>query len=663
MMPTMRLTRPAVVLAAAAATVAGLSGPAAASGSRPVVASHAAAAGRTAADSLRARAAAELSQALLIARSSGVERRRALVAAGTAAAAGTTPVIPTPGSLTLLESACSIDEGGGSSSGSSSGSGSAARSAGDATLAAATPHAVLEELIPAGHLSGPAGSDVLDYRLAATPRIVSAGITARSARTGAPLWSRTVTGTKNSLPPFPDADRVGAAHRPGVLLVDESIPLFENGTHASSLTVTAISGAGKTLWRKTLTGSISSTSSSITETDVPVLVGDIHERKGSGHDLLIDIVNETTTFSSLSDSGEVEPDVLSATDGSVTPVGTPLTSSAGAPLAVPVPDLNHDGLDDVAISVPGTRGKGHIVTERGNTGAVIWTSSNVPVQDSAEVEPVGFVSHAHTQDLAVDSFAGDHPRESLVNGATGKLLWTHPGLCAFDIGRAGAHRRPAVGLVTQVSTSGSPKTATTRVTVAARALHGSLIFAKSVTAKATAKKTAHSTSDTEEVSPFGDAQPDGSTDVLVKVVATVGSATASKTVLLSGRDGSEVTDPNGVPTDGSLQRGAGTDLVKTIKAASTKRPFMVAGYDAATGKRLYRVAVSGTRKLRPEIEYGVRLTGHHCSDLVINGEGKTGSFVGLFDAKAQPLWTVHADSDRLSGGHVTRSKRPKAFCV
>jgi hypothetical protein len=529
-----------------------------------------------------------------------------------------------------------------------------------ASSAAAGTTAVLAELIPAGHLHG-SGADVLDYRLGATRAGFSAGITARSARTGAALWSRTLTGTKESIPfPFPDVDRVGAARRPGVLLVNESIPV-QNGTHPATLTVKAVSGAGKTLWTKSLTGSVTLNGSGETETDVPVVVGDIHDRVGSGHDLLIDLVNATTSFSTDTDSGEVEPDVLSAVDGSISPVGTPVTSTAGEPTAVPVPDLSHDGLDDIAVTVPRTPTTGQVVAERGDTGATLWTTKRVPL--IGEVQPIGFVSHAHTQDLTVETFGRAGLRETLLDGTSGKVLWTHPGECAFDIGRAGVHRRPAVGVVTSSGEQTGSRSAVTRVTVAAVAAHGSLVFRRSVVAKATSNKDVHSASGTEIITPFDDVQPDGSTDLLVKVAATAGKVTAAKTVIVSGRDGAEITSPNGTPADGSLQRGSGTDLVKEIKASSPKHSITVAGYDAAAGRKLYAEAVAGTRRLHPEVVYGVRVTGHHCSDLVVNAEGRTGSFVGLFDAKAQPLWIVRASSGRLTGGHVTRSKRPKVFCV
>jgi hypothetical protein len=252
---------------------------------------------------------------------------------------------------------------------------------------------------------------------------------------------------------------------------------------------------------------------------------------------------------------------------------------------------------------------------------------------------------------------------SLVDGTTGRLLWTHRAVCAFDIGHAGAHLHRAVGLVTEADNKESRKSSTSRVTMVARAAHGRVIVRRTVTAIAKSKHASHSASSTVGVTPFGDIQPDRAADLLVMVSATVGSSSVSKTVMLSGRNGAEIPAVNGLPTDGSLQRGEGTDLVKAMKGSTSAGPATIAGYDAATGKRFYRRGIARTRGLHSLLAYGIRVTGHHCSDLVVNAVGATGSFTGLLDAKGDPLWTVRAGAGRITGGHVTVAKAPKAFCV
>jgi hypothetical protein len=667
MMLDMHLNRLMTLVATIALAVVGVAGQAYGGATARTAGRASSPAVRPGVAGLRAIDAAAMSDALAAARSTGLARQHAIAAAG----AASEPLIPTPGSLGSLVSGCSLEEESGESSGSG---GSAATN--EASASSATGTTELGEIVPAGHLTGTSSKEVLDYRLGQKKNTFSAGVTVRSAKTGAAIWSRTIAGVKGDFPfPFPEVDHVGAPRQPGVLLIDQSDPLFANGTNPATLTVKAVSGAGVTLWTKTLTGSITSSNSGETLTNVPELAGDIHDRAGAGHDLLVNVINATLSFTSMTiaESGSTQPEVLSAADGTVSSRGPVETSASAVPEAVPAPDLNRDGLDDITVSVPSSHGTGYVVAEQGNTGAVIWTSHNVPVRAGADVEPIGFVSHAHTQDLVVSnnpttffqpgSDDSEFKSISLVDGTTGRLLWKHRAVCAFDIGRAGAHLHRAVGLVTDAGNKESQKSSTSRVTMVVRAVNGRVIVRRTVKATATTKKAANSGSSIVDLTPFGDIQPDGAADLLVKVSATVGSTTVHKTVMISGRNGAEIDVVNGMPTDGSLQRGAGTDLVKATKGSTLARPAMLAGYDAETGKQFYRRTVVGTHGLHSLLAYGIRVTDHHCSDLVVNADGTTGSFVGLFDAKGDPLWTVRAGAGRITGGHVTVATAPKAYCV
>jgi hypothetical protein len=558
--------------------------------------------------------------------------------------------LPVPSSLADLESGCSIDEGGGAGFGSSSADAAAV------STAVSSPRSILTELLPAGDLDNKPGPDVIDYRLGSTHDAIVAGLTARSGRTGTPLWSRKVTGAKDQLDiPFPDPDRIGPTKAPGVLLIDESDPLVGDGT--VTLSVRAISGAGVQLWSHTLSGQITVSGDTETLTNVPVFVGDVHDVAGAGHDLLIDVVNGSAT--EKGEAGSDQPEVMSARDGSLTDRGVAVSSTSGLPEVVPVTDLNGDGLEDLAVIDPGP--SGGIIAERADTGAVIWTSPAMPVDDGAQLAPVGFVSGPQAQDLAVTTVSDRGVTSvSLIDGASGKLLWTHRALCAFEIDKAGPRLQPAVGLLTNEKNGSSRKYAEAGVSLSPRGLHGKVVFRRSVLAKATTPKAADSTSFTLELTTFGDVEPDGGQDVLVALSASVGTTTARRHGVLTARGAPLIVEPFGDPTDGGLRRGHGTDLVKPV---TDKGGFLLAAYNAATGNVLYQQQIADTRGLRPELSYGIRVTGHHCSDLVIEGASKTKELIGLFDAKAQPLWTVTAAGGKLRGGHLHLSKPPAAYCV
>jgi hypothetical protein len=502
----------------------------------------------------------------------------------------------------------------------------------------------------------------LDFRLGDAHDAINGGVTARDGRTGAPLWSRSLDGAKGGISfPVPDPDEVGTPAKPGVLLINELEPI---GGGAVTLTVTAISGAGKQVWTQTLTGQITITGDTETLTNVPIAIGDIHDVGTSGHDILVDVVNATLSESGAG-AGSDQPEIISAADGSITTRGAPITSTAGVPEALPVPDLNGDGLDDLAVLEPGSgravAERGDIVAERGDTGAVIWTAVGVPVGQDADLEPVGYVSSASTEDLVVtndnDDFSGNST-VSLVDGATGALLWTHTAACAFEIDKTGPKLRPAVGLVTDVTSDSGPKFSSARLSLAPRYSNGKVVFKRTIVVKATTTKSAHTSSFEVEFSTFGDVQPDGAQDLLIGLKTTIGTHTVRRRGVLSGRDGTLISEPLGFPTDGSLRRGAGTDLVKPLKG---QHDVLLAGYDGATGKRYYQHQLAGTQGLRPRLAIGVRVTGHHCSDLSISASHKTRQLIGLFDAAAQPLWTVV--SNQLVGGQVHKAKTPSRYCL
>jgi hypothetical protein len=564
---------------------------------------------------------------------------------------------PTLGELEGLSPQCFIDESGGSASGSSG-------PVSDAATAAVSARTELTALLPAGDLNGTGGADVLDYRLGVSHGAIDAGVTARSARTGAALWSRVMRGAKGSLSfPFPDVDRVGPTNRPGVLLVDESEPLSETGTAQVTLTVRALSGSGEQLWTRTLTGQVSIHGETETLTNFPVLIGDIHDVARPGHDLLVDVLNGTSTFSG-SGAATDQPEIISAKTGVVATRGPVASSSDGPPEVMPVPSLNRDRLDDLAVIKPGTDGR--IVTERGDTGARIWVSTGVPVGENGEVAPVGHLTGSAAPDLVVSNnpeFGGGRSTVSLINGATGRLLWTVPAQCGFRLGKAGPKREPAVGLIDAIGDRGGSESQTARAAISARARNGDVIYHRAMAATvkvATSPSGSSSSSFAIRIQPIGDVQPDGSQDLVVGLTAKSGHHLARVHGVLSGRDGRLIHEPAGSATEGSLQRGNGVDFV-TVEPRGTG--LELTGYDGATGDRLYARRLAHSTGLKRQLAYGVRVSGHSCSDLVISGTTKTRGLIGLFDANAHPLWTVTASRTELVGGHRHVGSRPAHFCV
>jgi hypothetical protein len=552
---------------------------------------------------------------------------------------------------TAIEPNCAFSEGVGFAS-----------SGGTAPAAISLNKENFAQLVPAGDLDGQGGPDVFDYRMGASHRTINAAVTARSGTTGASLWSRELPGTKDSLTiPFPDPDLVGADGTPGVLLVEQSLPLFSD-TSTITLRVRALDGAGNLLWSRTMSGKDIISGHRETLTDVPIVMGHIHNVDEPGHNLLVDVLNGTFNIRTGNGQGSDQPEVLAAANGSVTPLGPIAASTVDIPQALPVPDLSGDGLDDLAITNPGAS----VSAERGDTGAVVWTSTDVAVDAGAVALPIGDVSSSDgIGDLALANDAQtatgrDRQTISLIDGATGSGLWTHRADCPYRIDGVGASDRPAVGLVTGSAGPIGSRSGLAGVTVAPRYATGRVAFRRTVRVRVKPRHPAPSGDASLDVGTFGDVQPDGAQDLLVRMAVKVGHRSRRDRGVLSGRTGRLVRQHLGVAADGSLVQGDGTDMLITHHTAHGVR---LAGVDAATGAPLYRRHVASSGGMRPELAYGIRVTGHDCSDVSMSAISGTSLLVSLLDGAGDSLWSVTSTADALRGGTVHPGATPATYCA
>ncbi|MBV9486776.1 MAG: hypothetical protein JO246_12040 [Frankiaceae bacterium] len=593
--------------------------------------------------------------------------RRAILAtanrrpdAGAQRSAATRAAVGIGDSISIIGSGCFIGEAGGFSSVGGGGVGHAAASGRRLSQAAlALPQ-------PAGDLNGDSVGDVIDFRLGGNRhRFFNAGVTARSGSTGQALWSRQILATKNELS-FPSAepDLVGADSAPGLILMTEVIPLpIHNGTYPTSLTLTAIDGAGTRVWARTLVGQMKLTRHGEQLTNFPVPSGDLNNLDQPGHNLLVDVINGTSNFRTGEDSGTDTPTVISAIDGTSTALPTTTAEAGGIPEAFAMPDLDGDGLDDVAVA---DAGAGTVTAERGDDGSAIWTSTGVAVGGGAQLAPIGDVvgdDGITDLQLANQTYSGHRFRStiSLIDGATGQGQWTHRGLCAYPIAAAGTPQQPAVGLVIGDKSGGGSRSAMASVRLAARYADGSKAFTRDLSVTARQHKPARSGSFGLDLYPFGDVQPDGATDLAIRLRARIGHHKVHTQGIVSGADGALIVERVGTPTSGSLQSGAGDDQVALSRTAHGLR---LSAYDAASGSRLYTRHVADTGPgVLPTAAYGLRVTGHACSDLAVSGISRSTQLVGLFDGAGDPLWTITAPSNALRGGTVHLAPQPAAFCV
>jgi hypothetical protein len=510
--------------------------------------------------------------------------------------------------------------------------------------------ALLAGLIAAGDLDGDGDRDVLDTRQTALSNVDRRlGLTARDGRTGRALWSRTFSEAAG-ITTIVDQQRLGARGRPGFLLHDENTVYDSGGSGNSTTTMRlrAVAGrTGRTLWTRTFVGSTVGTSSA---TDVPQYVGPIHNRAGAAVNTLL-LLN---SFDSTPQKS-VEALIVSGKDGSVS-TGHDTITTSNAPVSwSAIPDVTGDGLDDLLLKDPDS---GLLQAERGTDGEPKWTRTGLDL-GFASVVPAGHVTAAG-HDLALISggpFPGA-PEVTLLRGVDGHPMWTRAASYVMLVQRAGRDLRRALGVAT-LGFGGDADTTSVSFTLRAVTAGNDVLYRRTV--ELSVDKAGATTSGSGfSGSVFGDVQDDGAQDVMLELNAYRDDVSRTLRGIVNGRNGRFAPSPFDAPSDGSLHRGAATDLLGRTFADGTLR---LLAWRGATRERYYRLRLGAFDHVKAAEVAGARLTGHRCSDVMLMAVDGGHEVLGVLSARGRVLWTVSFGLDQATGGSRSRHADPARFCV
>jgi hypothetical protein len=529
-------------------------------------------------------------------------------------------------------------------------------------------------LTEAGDLNGDGRGDLLDFRTVGNEfRRHEYGITARDGRTGRRIWRHEVHEPGDAFD-FAQPMMVGVPGRQGVLL-EREVDVQKGGQDKDSVTLTAWDGStGKPLWTESSTGSASFNGSLSTADNEPGVEGLFHDIPGRDQDVLMSRTNSDGF------DDHVTPMVVSGRDGSITSRHEISTQQQGSRIQIsPEPDLNGDGLDDILVVVPGNpplpglpHKLGHSRAIRGDTGARIWTNHGIDLYDLQDILDVGHVSGGDVPDFVFESINRKsdllpHLFEFvLVRGTDGTILWRHSATSAVRLGRAGRHLRGAVGLLREPQSDRSGNRTFSSVTALGYAGNGNLIYSRTHrTSIRTVPNTKPRFGFDEATNPFGDVQPDGSQDVAVQLLVRSGDHRQVRNGIISGRNGRWLPRPFGLPTDGSLRHGHGTDIMVPLQRGHR---FRLAGFSGRTGKRYFVRHLHVTDQDTTTAE-GARVTGHSCSDILVKPDThqifEAPHFPVLFavlSGSGHVLWTLRFHANRALGGSLVSNAPPKRFC-
>lgn len=483
----------------------------------------------------------------------------------------------------------------------------------------------------------------------------------RDGKSGAVRWRKIVSPqTGHTYVASPEL--IGPKALPGVVIVD--IGTTEaNKTLTISLRLLALDDTGVKFWSHSESGTLNLTTKE--EHHVPVTAG-LDTFLSKSPDWLI------ARYDSPGGDGArvtMTPVRVLGRDGTPVVVGHAPSSTVGTPTVIAVPDLNGDSLPDLIETDPGNSAGGGVTAVAGD-GSQIWYQPQAAiVNDGGYSLAVGDVNPSPSgspaaSDIAVNSGTpqggglglplpipdptapSDHGNVTLLDGATGGLVWDQSGDFAFPVLKAGKPLKPAVGVVTTDTTSDSTSTTAT-TTLVTYDDSGKQIY--SVSWKATTKTSSSGASAALAiVAPVGDFEPDGSTDGLALVDVSSGDNAAMFQTLFHGADGTALKSGGAEPL-GDSTTATGEDLAK-VKA---HRGLIVSIYTATSNALLFRTTVAHTRGVTAGAALGAQLhSSSTCADVLVAGQGAKHSIAAVLTAKGALEWVVRFVPGDKSPGTV-----------
>lgn len=243
-----------------------------------------------------------------------------------------------------------------------------------------------------------------------------------SGRTGARLWSRDDSFT-DGYPSLPTGMRLGPRGAPGLL--DIAIERISAGW---TDTFTALSGDGQLLW----TQSVRSTyafAAGFVAANAPVAVERIMRAPDEATDLLIGLSEFGAT------GGETRMNLISGSDGSLSPYPVVEASAETVPLPFTAGNLDGHPGEDFVVSTNGPNDDGAIDAFSGIDGSSLWSSTVDLGNGADEVFPVRNVTSAQEADIVVGYLSsGNHYRYTVVRSADGEPQWGGKGFFPYVVG-------------------------------------------------------------------------------------------------------------------------------------------------------------------------------------------------------------------------------------
>lgn len=521
----------------------------------------------------------------------------------------------------------------------------------------------------AGDLDGDGDVDVIENHGAERSKTTSTwAVTARDARTGRPLWTRThVLGNNEWAFALPFT--IGPTARPAVLELRYRY-LFGSDADDITATATAVDGRGRQLWSRSYRGTVrwllDATGSSVTYAHAPVSVVPVQLNRG-GRDVLVTVVDTV--------AGEKRSTVqrLAGKDGVVT---RPLSNVPGE--VGLVPDQDGDGYVDLYSARVGTSSA--LTAYKGSTGKQIWVNTTLALYGMAVVEDAGVVvgKTPGRHDLAVTTWTvipdvpgttdigspvgapplAAKPRANnlvaLVTGGTGATAWQKLGTSTYTLQRAGSPSKGALGVATFTEVQAG---------VVLELVESIVTYdgaGQPITEQRyTFQHSMECGTGTVIALPWeGDVDRDGALEGLVYFVMFDDTGFYSDSQVIRGRDGAVLYRPTSWSLGGSVD-GQGTDRYSDVGAVGK---VTITARHGETQKPIWSRGLPVAGKGYTADALALPITSTRCQDIAVVVYGSGGTTSALLASSGQPWWTVSYSSRKDLKGKLTPGRVTAVLC-
>jgi hypothetical protein len=420
---------------------------------------------------------------------------------------------------------------------------------------------------------------------------VTSSITARRGVDGKQIWRKTFDTLV-----FPVPAKVGPKAVQGFYLLSYGAVDAVAGWE-STLTVTATDAKTTPLWTKTYDGVGASAILADAYAAFPQVSSVARITPDAAEDLLV--VKAVDEYDVMSEEHAATAEVVSGADGSTGASIGPVVLQSGYSPPVAIDDITGDRLADVFIGELNPQSSdqtAQLDTYRGTDGTRVWSVTD----DYFEVWPysVPDMTGDHRADLLVTPPMGG---SRLLNGATGKTVWTRSEDIAWPVGDT---NRDGRGELLMQGYGGDKESQ--KLTLAVVGGSNKPTWTRTVSMSHSGARL--------RAYPVGDLQADGVQDVLVAADFANKAGEGQHHYILDGRTGGLLLDGLPKTEEGAYAAidGHGDDL---IDAALVRDRPVITARRGENHRALW--AWTGRAGTDPPYAFGAELTGDRHADVVL----------------------------------------------